>query len=322
VEARSFQAENSAPANKAAKEKIMRQARSRCSPGLQSCALILILLGLSCPGRGEDSGGRGNPEHPSAARVSPSKLPAVWVSLPGVVDGLTCYALEWKPEKPTGRAVILLWGGWNNSVSEVYDYPPGYALVQELYDSGYLVLGLDQRGTARHGTSYHQLVDIGNDEVSDVISAVWWLKTESALEFLALVGVSHGGSLALRAAEEFTIQGIPVDAVWVFAPITDYQAWMDWSCERATRHCRLLKPWRPEQRFQGSPIHYYQAHTFAVFLVHGTKDTTVPVSQSRAWLEVDSGATLLEQPVDHLFMVNKISITRGLEWLNRIASPK
>ena len=284
--------------------------------------MILILLGLSCPGRGEDSGGRGNPEHPSATPVSPSRPPAVWVSIPGVVDGLTSYALEWKPAQPTGRAVILLWGGWNNSVSEVYDSGPGYSLVQKLHDSGYLVLGLDQRGTAKHGNSYHQLLDIGNDEVSDVMSAAWWLKADSALEFLALVGVSHGGSLALRAAEEFANQGIPVDAVWAFGPITDYQAWMDWCCENKTIHCFLMKLFTSDHRFNGSPIHFVPQRMCPVFLVHGTLDTVVPVEQSRAWLKKDPDATLFEQPIDHVGLLNDASIQKGLRWMNRIALKK
>lgn len=73
-------------------------------------AFCLLTLAFFSPElRGDSSGGRSSPG-PASPQVSPIHPQPVWVSIPGVVDGLTTYALYWKPEKPTGRAVILLWG--------------------------------------------------------------------------------------------------------------------------------------------------------------------------------------------------------------------
>jgi acetyl esterase/lipase len=290
--------------------------KSRCAQALQSLVLILIVFGLSRPGGAQWAGA------PAPARVGAVKTPVSWVAIPGVVDGLTAYALYWKPAQPFGRAVIMLWGSWNLSVSDMLTNAGAGTLIQKFLDSGYAVLAVDPRGASGHGELYESLFDIGTDEVFDVISGAWWLKAESAPRLLFLVGVSHGGSLALRSAEELIGYGLPVDGVWAFGPITDYQAWMDWACAKQLRRCLFLQNWNADQRYQGSPIHFYSKRLGPVFLVHGSQDSVVPVEQSRAWVKIDPRATLFEQPIDHIGLLNDASIQQGLRWMNRIAQKK
>jgi dipeptidyl aminopeptidase/acylaminoacyl peptidase len=277
-----------------------------------------LALGLAVPGRGQSPRWTRDDTAPAGAAGSGIN----WISIPGVVDGLTTYALYWKPEQPTGRAVIMLWGSWNLSVTDMLTNPGASALIQKFIDSGCAVLAVDQRGASGHGDFYQSLFDIGTDEVFDVISGALWLKAESAPRVLFLVGVSHGGSLALRSAEEFIHYGIAVDGIWAFGPITDYQAWMDWACAKQLWRCSFLLNWNAEQRFQGSPIHFVSKRLGPVFLVHGTQDSIVPVEQSRAWLKQDPDAILFEQPIDHVGLLNDASMQKGLEWMNRIALKK
>jgi len=285
-------------------------------------AFFLITLALFSPGRRGNSRGAGSAQNPPSTQVSSIISQAAWVSIPGVVDGLTTYALFWKPEKPAGRAVIMLWGSWNLGVQDMLTNPGASTLIQKFIDSGYTVLAVDPRGASGHGSLYQSLFDIGTDEVFDVISGAFWLKAESAPGLLFLAGVSHGGSLALRAAEEFPDYGIRVHGVLAFGPITDYQAWMDWACARQLRRCSFLLNWNAEQRFQGSPLHFVSKRLGPVFLVHGTLDSIVPIEQSRAWLKKDPDATLLEQPIDHVGLLNDTSIKKGLLWMNRIGNKK
>jgi len=284
---------------------------------------VWMALFLSAPGQGQEAGRTPGHKVPFFAQISPALAPVSWLSIPGLLDGLTTYALYWKPEQSTGRAVILLWGGWGQSVSDLYTNDIANAFVRKLIEEGYSVLAVDPRGARGHGDYYNLLMDIGTDEVFDVISAALWLKAESAPQVLFLVGISHGGSLALRSAEEFPRYAIPVDGVWAFGAITDYQVWMDWACaNRVSERCAFLQYWSADQRFQGSPIHFVPKRRFPVFLVHGTQDLMVPVEQSLAWLTKDPDATLLEQPIDHVGLVNDVSIQKGLAWMNQIALKK
>ena len=285
-------------------------------------AFCLITLALGSSGRrGNSSGGGSAPDSPPT-EISPIGSQATWVSIPGVGDGLTTYALYWKPPQPTGRAVIMLWGSWNWTVEAMLTNPGASALIQKFIDSGYTVLAVDPRGASGHGGLYQSLLDIGTDEVFDVISGAFWLKAESAPERLFLAGVSHGGSLALRTAEELPNYGIRVHGVLAFGPITDYQAWMVWACMRGIPRCSFLEHWDEQQRFNGSPIHFVQNLRCPVFLVHGALDSVVPIEQSRAWLKKDPDATLLAQPIDHVGLLNDASIKKGILWMNRIGNKK
>ena len=306
--------------------------------GLFRPAISLILLAVSLlapafssPGCREDIGANIKTAGPSSSPATSPGPPPVWVSIPGVVDGLTSYGLFWTTPRPTGRAVILIYGGWGESVSRLDTNGVAAPLVQALISSGYSVLALDQRGSEGHGWAYQRLADIGTEELFDVISAALWLQADSAPGVLFLVGLSHGGSLALRAAEEFPNYGIPVDGVLAFGPITDYEAWKEWACFGFSHsRCSLLKSFSVEQRFQGSPIHFVPKNRWPysffmpdslcpVFLVCGTLDSTVPPYQAREWLWVDRDAILLEQPVEHGGLINDDSMKKSLAWMDRIS---
>ena len=297
----------------------MRSSWSRAAIPLLACGLALF---LSASGPGQVPKRTQSEAAPAAIQVGAIQAPVKWVSIPGLLDGLTTYALNWQPLEPNGRAVIFLWGGWRETVAELFTNTIANSFIRQLTDAGYQVLAVDVRGAKGHGSSYMELADIGTDEVFDVISGAWWLKAESAPRVLFLVGVSHGGSLALRSAEEFIHYGIAVDGVWAFGPITDYQAWMDWACAKQMGRCKFLQHWSADQRFQGSPIHFVPRRLCPVFLVHGTLDPIVPVEQSRAWLKQDPDAILFEQPIDHVGLINDTSMQKGLDWMNQIALKK
>ena len=238
-----------------------------------------------------------------------------WISIPGLGDGLTTYAVIWEPEGETRGAVILLQGGWMFNVLD----PALQPVVQMLVREGYEVLGLDYRGRPGHGPHFDSLEDIGTKEVDDVISAAVWLREHRRVSFLALVGFSHGGALALRAAEEFPGCGLGLDAVLAYGPITDYEAWFEFCCAQNNKwHCDLLKRFTPEQRRQGSPLYFADQLKIPVFLAHGSRDRTVPLTQSQAWLAAHPDSSLFIFPGDHGDLFNPAALDLGLTWLNRV----
>lgn len=182
------------------------------------------------------------------------------------------------PKEDSDRAVILC-HGMGADKSDMLDF----ALA--LHDGGYTVLMPDFRG---HGASGGYTVSYGPKEKWDIVSGIDFLKRKHPARSNHVLGVGWSmgaASLVFAAAEDDRIEGLHLDAVFATA--------MDMA--------RILPAGAPPVYRQVTP---YVATVFAcmesginlfsldvteaiqkvscpVMLVHGEKDTLIPIAQGQ-----------------------------------------
>lgn len=133
---------------------------------------------------------------------------------------------------------------------------------------------------------------------------------------VALMGFSQGGVFSLIMAA----YAPGVKAVVAYYPVTDFDSWMNdpayskgrrWVFGFIRRHFYKKSGAKSEEEFRqildrASPLKHADRLTCPVLLVHGTEDTTAPVSESRRMAEAlkarDADVTLLEvEGAGHVF---------------------
>jgi acetyl esterase/lipase len=227
---------------------------------LQSCLVVLALASA-----GFSAEFRSNIEYGEAAG---EKL-LVDASIP---DG----------KGPFPVAILVHGGGWGGGDKAVVHVPP----MQPFNDAGFTWFSIDYRLAPKH--RWPACID-------DVRTAIRWVK-EHAAEFkgdpnrIVLVGYSAGGHLAAYAvatADDTTrVQGLVV-----FAGPTDLVA----DCERRGEVSPALQalfdhgpdldaPIR-EKLADASPLNFLTDRMPPTLLIHGTKDLSVPYSQSVVFQE-------------------------------------
>jgi dipeptidyl aminopeptidase/acylaminoacyl peptidase len=167
-----------------------------------------------------------------------------------------------------GAGVVLVHGGFGRR--------PKTEDFLELAAAGYTVIGPEYRTN-----------DIGGLEVDDVAAAARFLAEERGIEpaRIALVGTSHGASIAALVAARFP--EVAGALVWAAGPA-------DWSCIWSLNEGRGLA--RTLERSMGttpeddhgflayaerSPLYWAHEVTVPVHLVHSRHDGAVPPGQSQ-----------------------------------------
>jgi dipeptidyl-peptidase 4 len=161
-----------------------------------------------------------NAQHPDAPYLADNSMPEIGTLT--AADGQTLYYRLFKPLHfdPAKRypAIVYVYGG--PGVQQVLDNWTGSSFTQILTRAGYVVLQLDNRGTAFRGTAFQAPIHdkLGDIEVADQVQGALWLASQNFVDpaRMGVWGWSYGGYMTLmlmfKAPDLFRagIAGAPV----------------------------------------------------------------------------------------------------------------
>lgn len=231
----------------------------------------------------------------SMGRLDPARLStATEVTFPAP-DNLPIPALLFTPPDfdPARKypVVVCLHGHpsvWNHKMN---------LLWQWVISRGMVLLAPNPRGTVGIGKAYHDLHvgDYGGDEFDDIMSALPYLESLDFVDFQrkATWGGSGGGYMSLliagKAPQAFDAQAIR-------APVSHWK-WL--AMDRYTSQSRYATAKRDPQRgreemggaftdipdryLERSPLEFVGEVTVPQLLMHGRRDGSVPINESRRW---------------------------------------
>jgi dipeptidyl aminopeptidase/acylaminoacyl peptidase len=235
-------------------------------------------------------------------------------------DGLDISAILTMPagRDPKNLPLILMpHGGPFARDSEEWDW-----WTQFLADRGYAVLQPNYRGSSGFGTAFAEKGEgqwglAMQDDLDDAVA--WAVKSGLAdPRRVCIVGASYGGYAALRAAQR---GGETYRCAVSYAGVSDLGAILRY--DRRFLNSGSRRDWLREQApdFRAvSPINHAAEFAIPTLIMHGKKDRTVPVAQSREMAEklgrAGKAFTYIEQPEgDHSFSreADRIQFLRELE---------
>jgi len=174
--------------------------------------------------------------------------------------------------------LIYAYGGPGSQiVSDIWSVGKGGLWHQLMAEKGYIIFGLDNRGTGNRGTEWMWKVyrNLGDYEVRDHVSGVRFLRTLPYVDVdrVGIWGWSYGGYTAcmclLKAPDHFQA-GVAV------APVTD---WRNYDTIYAERYMDTPAN-NPEGYKASSAISYADHLTGKLLLVHGSSDDNVHVANT------------------------------------------
>jgi dipeptidyl-peptidase 4 len=150
---------------------------------------------------------------------------------------------------------------------------------QYLAQQGYVVFTLDNRGMARRGRKFSDVIyrQLGNAEVLDQLSGIHWLKQQPWVDgqHIGVFGWSYGGymtTMLLSKASDDIAAGVAV------APVTDWTLYDTFYTERY-----LSTPIdNPAGYIRSAPFAWLDGMSKPLFLVHGMADDNVLFANSTA----------------------------------------
>ncbi len=233
----------------------------------------------------------------SMGRLDPAALSTASEVTYATIDNLPIPCLLFTPPDfdPSKQypVVVALHGHpsvWNHTMN---------LLWQWVISRGIVLLAPNPRGTVGLGKAFHDMHvgDYGGAEFEDVMTSVDYLKTLPFVDFQrkATWGGSGGGNMSLliagRAPQVF-------DAQVIRAPVSNWK-WL--AMDRYTSQSRYATPKRdpqrareemggaytdiPERYIERSPLTYVEHVTVPQLLMHGRRDGSVPLNESRRWAE-------------------------------------
>jgi dipeptidyl aminopeptidase/acylaminoacyl peptidase len=243
-------------------------------------------------------------------------------------DGLAISAVLTVPRgKPAKNLPLILMphGGPFARDDESWDW-----WAQFLADRGYAVLQPNYRGSSGFGKDFAKKGEgqWGLAMQDDLTDAVKWATTSGLADAgrVCIVGGSYGGYAAFRAAQRDT--GVYRCAV-SYAGVSDMPAMMryDGSFLNGGRSKDYLRRQAPDLRAV-SPIYGAAQFSVPILILHGKKDTVVPVKQSRDMVAKLKAAgkpyTYIEQPLgDHHFTreADRVEFLKALEAFLKVNNP-
>jgi dipeptidyl aminopeptidase/acylaminoacyl peptidase len=222
-------------------------------------------------------------------------------------DGLEISAVLTVPmgrEAKNLPLILMPHGGPFARDSEQWDW-----WTQFLADRGYAVLQPNYRGSSGFGTAFAEKAKgqwglAMQDDLDDAVA--WAVKSGLADPArVCIAGASYGGYAALRAASRN--RGAPYRCAVSFAGVSDLGSMVRYDSRflgSRSRRAWLLEH-APDFR-SVSPVNHAAGFAIPTLIVHGKKDRTVPVGQSRDMAEklekAGKAHTYIEQPEgDHHF---------------------
>ncbi len=193
-------------------------------------------------------------------------------------DGIVLNAFMIKPpEFDPGKKYPVLFYNYSGPGSQIVTDARKNLWHVLLAQRGYIVFGVDQRGTGGRGTSFKHIVykNLGNYEVKDLVEAVKYLRTLPYVDStrIGIWGWSYGGytsALTLAKAPEYFKMAISV------APVTDWKFYDNIYTERYMS----LPELNPEGYKNASVIEHAGNIKGKLLLIHGTADDNVHFQNS------------------------------------------
>ena len=198
-----------------------------------------------------------------------------------VADGvdLNYWIIKPKDFDPKKKYPVLMYvygGPGHNTVTNSYDRTD-YLWYQMLAQKGYIIVSVDNRGTAFRGEEFKKCTykELGKLETEDYINAAKWLGSQTYIDKdrIGIFGWSYGGfesTLCMTKGADYFRAGIAV------APVTNWRYYDNIYTERFMRTPQE----NPSGYDDNSPINHVKKLKGKFLLVHGTGDDNVHFQNS------------------------------------------
>lgn len=271
----------------------MRTQVIECSSGLPrryrfASALLSVLCLLSVFLTAQSGAAQGSSQLPTKSHEN---------VIYGMHGGLALLMDVYQPEASNGRGLLLIFGsGWQSPPGydgfSIKDVSPARPLVGPLLEQGFTVFAINHRTAPLY--RYPAAVE-------DAQRAVRFIRNHAqeygvTSDKIAAMGHSSGGHLVLMLAlnpqpgdpsarDPVERERAGVEAVVALAGPTDLTAadLSPWSAEVVASFIGQMKdyPGFANLHEEASPVTYVDAGDPPVFLIHGTDDPIVPVTQAQ-----------------------------------------
>jgi len=201
-------------------------------------------------------------------------------------DGVTIPNILWKPHQATpaakAPAVVLVHGGPGGQTGRGYD-----PITQYLANHGYVVLGINNRGSSGYGKRFYAADDKkhGHEPLWDCVDARKFLSTLPYVDAsrVAIVGGSYGGYMVLAALslqpDAFDV-GVDLFGIsnWV-RTLESIPAW--WEAQRTSLYTEMGDPKADRQMLLDvSPLFHADKIKKPLLVLQGANDPRVIKAES------------------------------------------
>lgn len=206
----------------------------------------------------------------------------------GHKDGLALTYDVLKPAKQSGAAIVWIQsGGWYSNYADPKNL---VGASKKFLDEGYTVV------IVRHGSAPKYTVPEATADVRRAIRAIRLNAKAHGIDpaRLGVMGMSAGGHLSLmlgttgddgdsEARDEILKQSSRVAAVVAICPPTDLRKWTTDPPAEIKKHPNLKPPLTFDAKLEKdvSPVLKVTEDDAPTLLIHGDKDTLVPIEHSR-----------------------------------------
>ncbi|HLG43115.1 MAG TPA: prolyl oligopeptidase family serine peptidase [Planctomycetota bacterium] len=186
-------------------------------------------------------------------------------------DGAALYAAVYKPSRLPAPLIVSVYGGPHHQAVQDDWLLTVDLRAQHLAQRGFVVLKVDNRGSARRGLDFERAIErnMGDVEVRDQVDGVRWAKSRGlATDRVGIYGWSYGGYMTLmclcRAPEVFAC-GV------AGAPVTSWDGYDTGYTERY-----MSTPQENPEGYRASSVMTHAANLRGrLMLVHGMLDENV-----------------------------------------------
>ena len=203
------------------------------------------------------------------------------VQIAGADPDVTLGGYLFRAAPPTPRPAIIVLPGYGGDATHTA------AIGERLRDAGFTALCLSQRGWLGSTGSEDQ----GLRQPDDVVCAAEWLGRHSGSTDVALLSFSQGGQVALLAAT----RGARFAAIVAYFPCTDLETWPAQSGNPSIADY-LDDFVDPADIARCSPARLAACIAAPTLLIHGDRDTNVPIAQSEAMVVANPAIRLRVVP--------------------------
>jgi dipeptidyl aminopeptidase/acylaminoacyl peptidase len=196
-------------------------------------------------------------------------------------DGTTIPNVLWKPHQATAarRAPALVWVHGGPGGQTVPEYSP---VIQYLVNHGYVVLGINNRGSSGYGKTFFAADDKrhGREPLWDCVDAKKYLQSLEYVdpERIGIIGGSYGGYMVLAALafqpDEFQV-GVDIFGVsnWI-RTLESMPSW--WEAQRTALYAEMGDPVKDRRMLEEvSPLLHADRIRRPLIVLQGANDPRV-----------------------------------------------